>query len=54
MYTSKINHNKPFYHTVKITNKKKILNIRHIVGNIMTSIETENTSNKIPRQYRYQ
>ena len=25
-----------------------------IAGNIMTSIETENTSNKIPRQYRYQ
>jgi hypothetical protein len=34
--------------------KKKILAIRHITGNIMTSIETENTSNKIPRQYHYQ
>jgi hypothetical protein len=31
-----------------------ILTIRHIVGNIMTRIETENTPNKIPRQYRYQ
>jgi len=29
-------------------------NSNHIAGNIMTSIETENTSNKIPRQYRYQ
>ena len=29
--------------------KKKILTIRHIAGNIMTSIETENTSNKIPK-----
>jgi hypothetical protein len=34
--------------------KKKILTIRHIAGNVMTSIETENTSNKIPRQYLYQ
>ena len=34
--------------------KKKILTIRHIAGNIMTSIETENTSSKIQRQYRYQ
>jgi hypothetical protein len=34
--------------------QKKMLTIRHIAGNIMTSIETENTSNKIPRQYRYQ
>jgi hypothetical protein len=33
---------------------KKILITRYIAGNIMTSIETENTSNKIPRQYRYQ
>jgi hypothetical protein len=32
---------------------KKILTILHIVGN-MTSIETENTSNKIQRQYLYQ
>jgi hypothetical protein len=31
--------------------QKKILTIRHITGNIMTSIETENTSNKIPKQY---
>jgi hypothetical protein len=31
--------------------KKYILTIRHIAGNIMTSIETENTSNKIQRQY---
>ena len=31
--------------------KKNILTIRHIAGNIMTSIETVNTSNKIPRQY---
>ena len=31
-----------------------ILTIRHIAGNIMTSIEAENTSNKIPGQYRYQ
>jgi len=34
--------------------QKKILTIRHIAGNIRTSIETENTSNKIPRQCRYQ
>ena len=34
--------------------KKNILTIRHIAGNVMTSIETENTSNKIPRQYLYQ
>ena len=34
--------------------KKNILTMHHIAGNIMTSIETENTSNKIPRQYRYQ
>jgi len=34
--------------------QKNILTIRHIVCNIMTLIETENTSNKIPRQYRYQ
>jgi hypothetical protein len=33
---------------------KKNINICHIAGNIMTSIETENTSNKMPRQYRYQ
>ena len=31
-----------------------ILTIRHLAGNIMTTIETENTSNKIPGQYRYQ
>jgi hypothetical protein len=30
--------------------QKKILTICHIAGNLMTSIETENTSNKIPRQ----
>jgi hypothetical protein len=48
MYTSKITHNKPILTWVK----KKLL--RHIAGNIMTSIETKNTSNKIPRQYRYQ
>ena len=53
-YTSKITHNKPFQHTVKKNmSLKKILTILHIVGN-MTSIETENTSNKIPRQYLYQ
>jgi hypothetical protein len=34
--------------------KNNILTIRHIAGNIMTRIETENTSNKIPSQYRYQ
>jgi hypothetical protein len=53
IYTSKITHNKPFLNTVKITwvLEKKILTIRHIAGNIMTSIETENTWNKIPRQY---
>ena len=34
--------------------KKNILTIRHIAGNIMTSIDTENASNKIQRQYRYQ
>ena len=32
--------------------KKKKIN--HTAGNVMTSIETENTSNKIPRQYLYQ
>ena len=56
MYISKITHNKPFWHTVNIiwSFKEKILTIRHIAGNIMTSIKTENTINKIPRQYRYQ
>ena len=58
MYTGKITHNKPFltYSKNNRSLKKKILTIRHIhdiAGNIMSSIETENTSNKIPRQYRY-
>jgi PBP1b-binding outer membrane lipoprotein LpoB len=35
-------------------NLKKKITIRHVAGKTMTSIETENTSNKIPRQYRYQ
>ena len=56
MCTSKITHNKSFQHTVKITrvSENNILTMRHIAGNIMTSIETENTSNKIPRQHCYQ
>ena len=39
---------------MSLKKRKKKLTIRHIAGSIMISIVTENTSNEMPRQHRYQ